>query len=87
MSPKHGVSTAEDWPQWLGPKRDGVWRDTGLVEKFPTGGPKVLWKAPVGVGYAGPAVAGGKLFVTDYVPAKRPFVNPLPGSLALSPGT
>ncbi len=62
-----GASTAEDWPQWLGPKRDGVWRDTGLVEKFPAGGPKVLWKEPIGVGYAGPAIAGGKLFVTDYV--------------------
>lgn len=62
------VSVAEDWPQWLGPKRDGEWRETGLVEKFPAGGPKLLWKQPVGVGYAGPAVSGGKLFVTDYVP-------------------
>jgi outer membrane protein assembly factor BamB len=66
-----GVSTAEDWPQWLGPKRDGVWRDTGLVEKFPKDGPKVLWKVPIGVGYAGPAVANGKLFVTDYVPGDK----------------
>lgn len=63
-----GVSTATDWPQWLGPKRDGVWREDGLVEKFPEGGPKQLWKVGVGVGYAGPAVAGGKVFVTDYVP-------------------
>ena len=31
-----------DWPQWLGAARDGVWRDTGLVDKFPAGGPKVL---------------------------------------------
>ena len=61
-----GVSAAEEWPQWLGPKRDGVWRDTGLVDKFPKGGPKVLWKVPVGVGYAGPAVANGKVFVTGY---------------------
>jgi outer membrane protein assembly factor BamB len=59
---------ADDWPQWLGPKRDGVWRETGLVEKFPKDGPKVLWKEPIGGGYAGPAVAGGKLFVTDFVP-------------------
>jgi outer membrane protein assembly factor BamB len=61
------VAAADDWPQWLGPKRDGVWRETGLVDKFPAGGPKVLWKEPVGVGYAGPAVAGGKVFVADYV--------------------
>jgi outer membrane protein assembly factor BamB len=62
-----GVCAAEDWPQWLGPKRDGVWRDTGLVDKFPAGGPKEVWRVPVGVGYAGPAVANGKVFVTDYV--------------------
>ena len=36
---------ADDWPQWLGPKRDGVWRETGILDKFPTGGPKVLWRA------------------------------------------
>ena len=35
------VATADDWPQWLGPKRDGVWRETGIVEKFPAGGPKI----------------------------------------------
>jgi outer membrane protein assembly factor BamB len=64
-----GLSAADDWPQWLGPKRDGVWRETGLVEKFPQGGPKELWRVPVGVGYAGPAVAGGKVFVIDLVPA------------------
>jgi outer membrane protein assembly factor BamB len=64
-----GLAAADDWPQWLGPKRDGVWRETGLVEKFPQGGPKELWKVPVGVGYAGPAVAGGKVFVLDLVPA------------------
>lgn len=66
-----GTAAAEDWPQWLGPKRDGVWRETGLVEKFPKGGPKQLWKTEVGVGYAGPAVAGGKVFVLDLVPAEK----------------
>jgi len=58
---------ADDWPQFLGPKRDGVWRETGLIEKFPDGGPKELWSMPVGMGYSGPAVAGGKVFVTDRV--------------------
>lgn len=64
------VAQADDWPQWLGPKRDGVWRETGLVEKFPAGGPKVRWRAGIGAGYAGPAVAGGKVFVTDRLRAK-----------------
>lgn len=56
---------ADDWPQWLGPKRDGVWRETGIVEKFPKGGPKERWRVPIGGGYAGPAVAGGRVYVTD----------------------
>ena len=50
------VATADDWPQWLGEKRDGVWREGGLVEKFHEGGPKQLWKTEIGVGYAGPAL-------------------------------
>jgi outer membrane protein assembly factor BamB len=64
---------ADDWPQWLGPQRDGVWREKGLLEKFPAGGPKVLWQTPAGVineGYAGPAVAAGRVFLTDRVRAK-----------------
>ena len=51
----------------MGPKRDNVWRETGLLESFPEGGPRVVWRTPVAGGYAGPAVAGGKLYVTDYV--------------------
>jgi outer membrane protein assembly factor BamB len=58
---------ADDWPQWMGPGRDNVWREDGIIEKFPAGGPNVLWRTPVAGGYAGPAVADGKVFVTDYV--------------------
>lgn len=61
--------SAEDWPQYLGAKRDGVWRETGIVETLPKA-PKYLWRVPVNQGYSGPAVAGGKVFVTDLVPAK-----------------
>ena len=57
---------ADDWPQWMGPDRDNVWKETGIIEKFPEGGPKVLWRAKVAGGYAGPAVANGVVFVTDY---------------------
>lgn len=60
-------SLADDWPQWMGPQRDNVWRETGLLEKFPESGPKVLWRSPVAGGYAGPAVVGERLYVTDYV--------------------
>src|SRR2546423_11552491 len=62
-----GVATSDDWPQWLGPKRDGVWRETGLVDKFPAGGPKRLWKEAIGIGYARPAGAGGKIVRTQYL--------------------
>ncbi len=61
------AAAADDWPQWMGPGRDGVWAETGIVERFPPEGPRVLWRAEVGVGYAGPAVAGDRVFVADYV--------------------
>ncbi|HEX4609035.1 MAG TPA: PQQ-binding-like beta-propeller repeat protein [Urbifossiella sp.] len=62
------AARADDWPQWMGPQRDGVWREDGILDKFPPGGPKVLWKQPCGVGYAGPSVAGGKLYLPDFMP-------------------
>jgi outer membrane protein assembly factor BamB len=56
---------ADDWPQWLGPKRDAVWREADIVEKFPTNGPPIRWRANIGGGYAGPSVANGRVYVTD----------------------
>jgi outer membrane protein assembly factor BamB len=50
----------------MGPKRDGHWREQGIVEKFPSGGPKVKWRQKVSLGYAGPAVANGRVFLFDY---------------------
>ena len=61
------IARADDWPQWLGLQRDSVWRETGILEKFPASGLTVLWRAPLGGGYAGPAVASGRVFVTDRV--------------------
>lgn len=62
-----GVASAraDDWPQWRGADRDGQWRETGLAEKLPATGVKVLWRAPVGPGYSGPTVAKGRVYVTD----------------------
>ena len=56
---------ADDWPQWMGPRRDDVWREGGIVERFPTHGPPVLWRVPIHPSYSGPAVVGSKLFVLD----------------------
>lgn len=56
---------ADDWPQWLGPQRDAVWRESGIIEKFPTNGPPVRWRASIAGGYAGPVVANGRVYVAD----------------------
>ncbi|MBD3676152.1 MAG: PQQ-like beta-propeller repeat protein [Planctomycetaceae bacterium] len=61
------VSFADDWPQWMGPHRDNVWREAGVLKEFPEDGPRVVWRAPVAGGYAGPSVANGRVYVTDYV--------------------
>jgi outer membrane protein assembly factor BamB len=65
------VAGAADWPQWMGVNRDGVWTETGILKAFPKGGPKILWRVPVGGGYAGPAVADGKVYVADKVTTSR----------------
>ena len=51
-----------DWPQWRGPNRDGISKETGLLKTWPEAGPKVLWKAPSGDGYSGIVVANGRLY-------------------------
>jgi outer membrane protein assembly factor BamB len=56
---------ADDWPEWRGPGRVGIWRESGILESFPEGGLRVAWRAAVNAGYAGPAVASGRVFVTD----------------------
>ncbi len=59
------VLRADDWPQWLGPQRDAVWRESGIIEEFPTSGPVVRWRAPLRAGYSGPAVADGRVYLMD----------------------
>ena len=60
-----GPIHAEDWPQWRGKNRDGVWTETGLVEKFAEKELKPKWRVPLGPGYCGPTVAGGLVYVMD----------------------
>lgn len=59
------VARGDDWPQWRGPKRDGVWRETGIVERFDKPALEPVWRAEIGGGYCGPTVAEGRVFVTD----------------------
>lgn len=58
---------ADEWPQWRGPNRDGVWSEAGLPDRFDT--PEIVrrWSVPISSGYSGPTVAGGRVFVTDRV--------------------
>ncbi|MFO1095620.1 MAG: PQQ-binding-like beta-propeller repeat protein [Planctomycetaceae bacterium] len=70
---------ADDWPQWMGPHRDGLWQETGVIDSIPDSGLTVKWRTPVGLGYAGPAVAGHRVFVLDY--------QLTDGKVAANPGT
>lgn len=55
---------ADDWPQWRGPKRDGISQENGLLKEWPKQGPKLLWQIDdLGDGYSTPAVAHGRLYV------------------------
>lgn len=69
------LTQADDWPQWLGPERDGVWRESGIVESFPEDGPEILWRVPAGWGYSSPTVAGGKVYLSDYLISEGEVVN------------
>ncbi len=60
------TTRADDWPHWMGPARDGIWRERGIVRRIPEGGLPVKWRAEVKGGYSGPAVAGGRVYLMDY---------------------
>src|SRR5262245_23736498 len=56
---------AADWPAVYGPKRDGTSEQKGLLRTWPTDGPKVIWTVPVGPGFGGVAISGGKAYLLD----------------------
>jgi len=62
---QNSSSFADDWPRWMGPQGDGVWRETGILKKFPESGPKSIWSVEIGSGYSGPAIADGMVYVMD----------------------
>ena len=61
-----GQVSGEDWPEWRGRGRLGVWTETGILESFPEEGLDYKWRTPLRGGYSGPSVANGRVFVTDY---------------------
>jgi outer membrane protein assembly factor BamB len=58
-----GRLDAEDWPQFLGPERNGVYRGPALAEAWGPQGPRVVWRKEVGAGFAGPAVVQGRVLL------------------------
>jgi len=58
-------SVAEDWPQFRGPTRDGVWNETGVMQAFPPEGLKIRWRVPAGGGLSSPIVSEGRVFLCD----------------------
>jgi len=65
-----GAAPGPDWPQFRGPDRNGISKETGLLRKWPAGGPKVLWSVPVTQGYAAAAIVAGRVYHHDYDEAK-----------------
>jgi len=54
-----------DWPQFYGPKRDGTSTEKGISRTWPKEGPQVLWTFPLGIGFGGPAISSGKVYLLD----------------------
>jgi len=48
------AARADDWPQFRGPRRDGHWNETGILESFPKEGLRICWRHPVGGGFSSP---------------------------------
>ena len=66
------LSPAEDWSRWRGVRGDGTWQGPKLPPQWPQDGPRKKWSKPIGGGYAGIAVADGRLFTMDRQKGKLP---------------
>ena len=61
---------ANDWPEFRGEGRVGVWTETGILETFPEEGLDVRWRTPIHHGFSGPSVSDGRIFITDFERAR-----------------
>jgi outer membrane protein assembly factor BamB len=69
---------AEDWSQWRGPHRNGITGETGLLQEWPHGGPKLCWQLEdIGSGYAAPAVVGDRIYVLANEGSDNEYVQAL----------
>src|SRR5262245_8666964 len=61
-----------DWPQWRGPDRTHISKETGLLQSWPSGGPKLAWTATgMGEGFSTPSIAAGRIFLMGNVDRKE----------------
>ena len=58
-------SSLADWPQYLGPDRNSISPEKGILRSWPENGPKVLWTVTVGKGFGGPVIKDGKVYLLD----------------------
>jgi len=69
---------AADWPQWRGPQRNGISKESGLLKEWPAEGPKLLWqRTDIGDGYSTPAVVGDRLYLISNKGMDDEFVQSL----------
>ena len=66
------TAQAANWPQWLGPERNGVSGETGLMQSWPATGPVVQWRVPLGKGFSGISIADGRIY-TMYAAASDEY--------------
>jgi len=69
---------AVDWPQWRGPQRDGISKETGLLAEWPKEGPRLVWQVKdIGLGYSTPSVVGDRLYLLSNQGLDNEFVQAL----------
>jgi outer membrane protein assembly factor BamB len=72
------AGSASDWPQWRGPERNGISKETGLLKQWPAGGPKLLWQVnDLGDGFSTPAVVGNRIYLMSNRGLNNEFVQAL----------
>ena len=61
------ITSAAEWNQWRGAKRDGVWTENGIIESFAKSVLEPIWSVPIGGGYNGPTVADNRVYLMDKI--------------------
>jgi outer membrane protein assembly factor BamB len=70
--------SADDWPQWRGPQRNGVSKESGLLNEWPKDGPKLVWQVKeIGSGYSTPSVVGKRLYLLSNEGTEKEYVQAL----------